>query len=324
MAALAHRRNLKAKVEGKGFIPLAGELSVGRVAQGIKAFLGGKAPIAPALTEFEKKVAELAPPRPPVLCAGCLHRNVFLAMNRLEKKLGKDNIVIKPSDIGCYTLGYQPPLNAVDTNFCMGAGVGVSSGFARFSGQKVVATIGDSTFYHAGIPPLINAVMNNADIIVALLDNGTTAMTGHQPHPGAGRCADGSKGGKVDLETMVRACGVAHVDIVPGWDIAALTKAFDEAAGRKGVSVVIARQRCVLLVLRERRAAGRKGPVCTVAAEKCKGCFLCINRFGCPAMKPAGKKMEIDPETCAGCGACLDSDICPEGAIQGQKGGLEK
>jgi len=324
VAALAHRLNSKAGVSGKQFIPLAGELSVGRVAQGIRAFLGENDEAAAVPSEVERKALELAPPRPPVLCAGCSHRNVFYAMNRVEKSLGKDRMVIKPSDIGCYTLGYQPPLNAVDSNFCMGAGLGTSSGFSRFSGQKVIATIGDSTFYHAGIPPLLNAVMNNADIVLALLDNGTTAMTGHQPHPGVGKRADGGPAGKVEIEKMVRACGVANIDIVAGWDIGALTKAFESAVNRKGVSVVIARQRCVLLVLRERRAAGRKGSVCSVEADKCKGCFICIGKFGCPAMRPAGKKMEIDPEACAGCGACLDEGICPEHAIAGERGGLEK
>ena len=166
--------------------------------------------------------------------------------------------------------------------------------------------------------------MNNADIVLALLDNGTTAMTGHQPHPGVGKRADGGPAGKVEIEKMVRACGVANIDIVAGWDIGALTKAFESAVNRKGVSVVIARQRCVLLVLRERRAAGRKGSVCSVEADKCKGCFICIGKFGCPAMRPAGKKMEIDPEACAGCGACLDEGICPEHAIAGERGGLEK
>ena len=325
--ALAHRLNLPTRVEGKSRIPMAGELTVGRVLPGIGAFLGmekatGK--IALALSpQQEAAASELALPRPPVLCAGCLHRNAFFAINLSEKKLGKDKRMLRPSDIGCYTLGYQPPLNAVDSNFCMGAGIGVACGLGRFSGDRVAAQIGDSTFYHAGIPPLINAVINGSDVVLLLLDNGTTAMTGHQPHPGVGRRASGEPAARLDLERMVRACGVESVAVVPGWDIGAIGMAIDEGAARTGVSVVIVRERCVLNVLRERRASGKKGAVCVVDGQKCIGCFACITKFGCPAMRPDGKKMRIEPETCVGCGACLDASVCAEGAITGKKGGLE-
>jgi len=325
--SLAHRLDLKARVEGKSRIPITGELTVGRVLHGMREFLGEKGPARPATPALspaqEAQAAELALPRPPVLCAGCLHRNAFFAINLSEKKLGKEKRLLRPSDIGCYTLGYQPPLNAVDTNFCMGAGIGVACGLGRFSGDHVAAQIGDSTFYHAGIPPLINAVVNGSDVVLLLLDNGTTAMTGHQPHPGVGRRASGDPSARLDLERMVRACGVENVSVVPGWDIGAIERAIDEGGAHKGVSVVIVRERCVLNVLRERRAARKKGPVCAVDEEKCKGCFTCITKFGCPAMRPAGKKMRIDPESCVGCGACLGPGICAEGAITGKKGGLE-
>lgn len=325
--ALAHRLDQKARIEGKSRLPMTGELTVGRVLPGMRAFLGdsGPPPHRPAAVppEREALAAELALPRPPVLCAGCLHRNAFFAINLSEKKLGKEKRILRPSDIGCYTLGYQPPLNAVDTNLCMGAGIGVACGLGRFSGDSVAAQIGDSTFYHAGIPPLINAVINGSDVVLLLLDNGTTAMTGHQPHPGTGRRASGEPSSRLDLERMVRACGVENVSVVPGWDIGAIGKAIDEGAARKGVSVVIVRERCVLNVLRERRTARRKGAICVVDEERCKGCFSCITKFGCPAMRPRGKKMRIEPESCVGCGACLDESVCAEGAITGRKGGLE-
>jgi indolepyruvate ferredoxin oxidoreductase alpha subunit len=324
--SLAHRLGLDTRVEGKSKIPITGELSVGRVLAGIGAFLGREPPEAarPALSAAqESAAAELALPRPPVLCAGCLHRNAFFAINLSEKKLGKAGRILRPSDIGCYTLGYQPPLNAVDTNFCMGAGIGIACGLGRFSGDRVVPQIGDSTFYHAGIPPLINAVVNGSDLVLLLLDNGTTAMTGHQPHPGVGRRACGETATRLDLERMVRACGVENVEVVPGWDVGALSKAIDAGNARKGVSVVIVRERCVLAVLRERRAFGREGPVCAVDPEKCIGCFSCITKFGCPAMRPDGKKMRIDAGSCVGCGACVDPSVCAEGAIGGKKGGLE-
>ena len=329
--ALAGRLNLKVRIEGKSRIPITGELTVGRIIPGMAAFLVDAAVPPPARpmhgAEMEKRSGELAPPRPPVLCAGCLHRNAFFALNLSEKKLGsgagKGKRLLRPSDIGCYTLGYQPPLDAVDTNFCMGAGIGIASGLGRFSGEPVAAQIGDSTFYHAGIPPLINAVMNGSDLVLLLLDNGTTAMTGHQPHPGVGRRASGAPAQKLDLERMVRACGVGNVEAVPGWDISAISSAIDAAAARKGVSVIMVRERCVLTVLRERRVSGRTGPVCRVDEKKCKGCLVCITRFGCPAMRPVEKHMVIDGEACVGCGACLDPGVCPENAIIGRKGGLE-
>ena len=326
--ALAHRLDLKVRVEGKSRVPITGELSVGRVVPGIQAFLGEERavrPATPALSPVqEAAAAELALPRPPVLCAGCLHRNAFFAINLSEKKPGKEKRILRPSDIGCYTLGYQPPLNAVDTNFCMGAGIGIGSGLGRFSGDKIVAQIGDSTFYHAGIPPLINSVVNGSDVVLLLLDNGTTAMTGNQTHPGVGRRASGDAAARLDLERMVRACGVENLVVVPGWDVGAIEKAVDEGAARKGVSVVIVRERCALNVLRERKAAGKKGSVCVVDVQTCNGCLLCITRFGCPAMRPDGKKMRIDAQSCAGCGACLDPSVCAEGAIRGVKGGLER
>ena len=126
----------------------------------------------------------------------------------------------------------------------------------------------------------------------------------------------------MELEAMVRACGVKHVEAVPGWEIGRLAAAFRKALGRKGVSVVIVRQRCALMVLRERRARGLKGTACRVDQDLCRGCMLCINRFGCPAMRMADGKMRIDAEACAGCGACLDPAVCAEGAIKGKKGGL--
>jgi indolepyruvate ferredoxin oxidoreductase alpha subunit len=324
--ALAHRLGLSTRIEGKCRIPLAGELTVGMVLPAVMDFLGGSPPPVtprPLLNaQQEERAAQLALPRPPVLCAGCLHRSAFFALNIVEKKLGGKRL-LRPSDIGCYTLGYQVPLNAVDTNFCMGAGIGISAGLARFSGDKVAAQIGDSTFFHAGIPPLINAVVTGADVILLILDNGTTAMTGHQPHPGVGRRADGKAAVRLDLERMARACGVENVETVPGWDIGAISTAVERAAGRKGVSVVIVRQRCSILVQRERRVAGKRSAPCRVDERRCKGCFICISRFGCPAMRPAAGKMLIDEEACTGCGACLDPAVCAEGAILGSKEGLE-
>ncbi|MEM4728450.1 MAG: thiamine pyrophosphate-dependent enzyme [Thermoplasmata archaeon] len=321
-------------------LPIQGELTVTQVVRGIRSFLGMEAPARPALCAGAVEVpsgrsgiegtprgpasAPSIPPRPPVLCAGCLHRNAFFALNIVERRLGGGKRLLRPSDIGCYTLGYQPPLNAVDSNFCMGAGVGIGSGLGRFSGESVVAQLGDSTFFHSGIPAIINSVMNGSDLVVLLLDNGTTAMTGHQPHPGTGRRAGGEATRAVSIERVLRACGVAGVSVVPGWSISRIARSVERAVMDGGVRAVVVREPCALLVQRERRKKGRRAPVCRVDAERCKGCLLCITRFGCPAMKPSqtGKKMEIDPGICSGCGACLDKSVCPHGAIQGVRGGL--
>jgi indolepyruvate ferredoxin oxidoreductase alpha subunit len=323
--ALAQRLGLGTRIEGKSRIPITGELTVGRIVAGVSDFIGGARPALQRRSverlEMEKRASELALPRPPVLCAGCLHRNAFFALNLVEKKMGGRRL-LRPSDIGCYTLGYQPPLNAVDTNFCMGAGIGISSGLARFSGDKVAAQIGDSTFFHAGIPPLINAVVTGGDVILLLLDNGTTAMTGHQPHPAVGRRAAGEPAAKLDIERMVRACGVENVDIVPGWDIGAIWGALEKAVARKGVTVIIVRERCAISVLRERRITGKAGRSYIIDGKRCKGCLVCISRFGCPAMRPSGGKVRIEADACSGCGACTDGSVCPEGAIRGKRGGL--
>ncbi|MGQ9582212.1 MAG: thiamine pyrophosphate-dependent enzyme [Thermoplasmatota archaeon] len=344
LAALAHRIGAGACVEGKRagpegrggarpHLPMQGELTVSTVAAGIESFLGaasagshGSPPADGAVGEPERAREEAArlPPRPPVLCPGCLHRNAFFALNIVERRLGRGRRLLRPSDIGCYTLGYQPPLSAVDTNFCMGAGVGVGSGLGRFSGDAVAAQIGDSTLFHSGIPALINSVMNGSDIVALVLDNGTTAMTGHQPHPAAGVRATGEATRAVSIEALLRACGLASVEVVPGWSIGAIARAVEKAVRAGGARAVVVREPCALLVQRERRRRGERTPVCRVDPDRCRGCFLCLSRFGCPAMLRAGDRMRIDESLCSGCGACTDRSVCPHGAIVGKKGGLRR
>jgi len=286
-------------VNGKnnGYVPLEGELSLPIVAAIMaKAGVILKNPCPEAVP-----IPNL-PPRPPILCAGCLHRATFYAIRRVYQE------AIYPSDIGCYTLGLQ--LGVVDTTICMGASITVASGIAK-SGEPrdVVCTIGDSTFLHTGIQGLLNAVYNDANITVVILDNRITAMTGHQPNPNTGRTACGIESIPVSLEAICRSCGVRFVETVDPYDLTAMLQAFREAKSRKGVRVVIARQQCVISA---RRAGVRRGRY-TVDPDTCTACGICI-KFGCPAIeKDEDGKARIN-DLCSGCSVC--AQICPAGAIR--------
>ncbi|OPX61635.1 MULTISPECIES: indolepyruvate ferredoxin oxidoreductase subunit alpha [unclassified Methanoregula] len=278
-----------------GYAPYEGELSPATVAAIMeKAGFLKKSPFAPAAP-----VQDL-PPRPPILCAGCLHRGMFYAM----KKVFKD--AIYPSDIGCYTLGLQ--LGTVDTCICMGASITVASGIAH-SGEPrdIICTIGDSTFLHTGIQGLMNAVYNGADMTVVILDNRITAMTGHQPNPNSGATACGVEIPAVSLDAICRACGVTFVETVDPFDITGTVNVLQEAKKRKGVKVIIARQMCVITA---RRAGVKRGRY-TVDAEACTGCGTCV-RFGCPAIEFSDEKARIN-DLCSGCSVC--AQLCPAGAI---------
>ena len=278
-----------------GYAPYEGELSPSSVAAiMVKAGFLQESPFYPA------EPVQNLPSRPPILCAGCLHRGAFYAI----KKVFKDGIY--PSDIGCYTLGLQ--LGVVDTTICMGASITVGSGIAH-SGEKrdVVCTIGDSTFLHTGIQGLLNAVYNGADMTVVILDNRITAMTGHQPNPNTGQTACGVETPSVSLDALCRACGVMFVETVDPYDMTGMVNALQEAKKRKGVKVVIAKQQCVISA---RRAGVKRGRY-MVDPVACTGCGTCV-RFGCPAIEFADEKAQIN-ELCSGCAVCVQ--LCPVGAI---------
>jgi indolepyruvate ferredoxin oxidoreductase alpha subunit len=278
-----------------GYAPYEGELSPSAVAAiMVKAgFLQENPfPMVPPVPDL--------PPRPPILCAGCLHRSTLYAI----RKVFKD--AIYPSDIGCYTLGLQ--LGVVDTCICMGASITVASGIAH-SGEprEIVCTIGDSTFLHTGIQGLMNAVYNGADMAVVILDNRITAMTGHQPNPNTGESACGVETPPVSLDAVCRACGVNFVETVDPYDVTGTVNVLQEAKKRKGVKVIIAKQMCVISA----RRAGIKRGRYEVDPEACTGCGTCV-RFGCPAIEIADEKARIT-DLCSGCSVC--AQICPVGAI---------
>ena len=284
------------RVKGRlsGHLPLEGETTPDMV----KAFLEGEKVEAPSREGGGAK---------PRLCPGCGHRPVFYAMVRTFPQ------GIYPGDIGCYTLGVN--LGAVDTCLCMGASVGQSIGFARalaLAGEErpVVATIGDSTFYHAGIPPLVEAVHSRAPFVLVILDNSATAMTGGQPTPSLPR-SDGREGVSVPITRIVRGCGVRFLEEVEAYDyprvVEALERAWRHARDHREVAVVLVRSPCVIYSPAER---GR--PV-RVVEETCVGCGVCAQELECPAISMEGDKARVEPSYCFGCGVCLY--VCPVGAI---------
>ncbi|PIP42589.1 MAG: indolepyruvate ferredoxin oxidoreductase subunit alpha [Desulfobacterales bacterium CG23_combo_of_CG06-09_8_20_14_all_51_8] len=246
------------------------------------------------------------PQRPPNLCAGCSHRATFYAVNQATRGME----TIHPTDIGCYTLGFLPPLSAGDFLICMGSSVSTGCGFSKTTDKKIISFIGDSTFFHSGMPGLVNAVFNNHDITLIILDNGTTAMTGHQPHPGVDMDALNFEGfHRISIESVVRGIGVEHVSVIKPYNVKKSISAIREAIDHKGVSVIIAKQACTLF---ERSLKKPHGKPFTVS-DQCKNHRACINDLGCPAFFVENERVRINASLCSGCGVC--AQICPEHAI---------
>lgn len=245
------------------------------------------------------------PVRPPVLCAGCPHRASFYAAKTAAKNFEK---TVYCGDIGCYTLGNAAPLNTVDTCLCMGAGITIAQGIKLAEkGTKCIAFIGDSTFFHTGIPGIINAVYQNTDITIAVLDNHTTAMTGGQPHPGTGRTAMGMPAKPLDIENILRACGVEHISSVDPFKYEDTVEAFSRAMEHSGPSAVIAKAPCIALIKLPKTVRR--------VNEACIGCLKCIKQLGCPAMSVGNDgKVVTNESICTDCSLCVT--VCPVGAIK--------
>ena len=246
------------------------------------------------------------PQRPPNLCAGCSHRATYYAVKKATE--GMDTIY--PTDIGCYTLGFLPPLAMGDFLICMGSSVGTACGFSKATDKKVIGFIGDSTFFHSGIPGLINAVFNSHNFTLVILDNGTTAMTGHQPNPGVDMDELNLPGhGRVSIEKVVRAIGVPRVAVIEPFKVKKSIETIKDALQFKGVSVIISREICTLYA----KSIDRKNSRAFTIGEKCKNHRVCINELACPAFHIENEKVRIDPDLCTGCAVC--AQICPENAI---------
>ncbi len=292
-----HRRPVILRGKYNRFVPREGELDTGKVKEIIADFLKIELP--------DHKNVFNPPPlpvRPPILCAGCPHRASFYAFK--QAALGADAIFT--GDIGCYTLGNMAPLHAVDTCLCMGASITIGSGLQMVeTNKKVVAFLGDSTFFHTGIPGLINAVHNQAKQTVVVLDNRTTAMTGHQSHPGLPRTAIGEPVEPLDIARLAEACGVGFVRVVDPYDYAASLEVARQALAYEGVAVVVMRRECVAIVKGGQTAR-------MIDSEKCLDCGLCIEELGCPAIAK-GEEGPVIGASCTGCDLCRQ--LCPSGAI---------
>ncbi len=291
--------------EGKSIFPIVGELNPRIVRE--CAIQAGLLPASEHLPLPEVEVGQL-PARPPVLCPGCPHRGAFYVLNKLKVPVN--------GDIGCYTLGLIEPLNAIHSCGCMGAGIAVAHGALKAgSSERQVAVIGDSTFFHTGIPALLDVVYNNSPVITIIMDNRITGMTGHQHNPGTGLTLQEEEAPQVELEPLVKALGVKHLRTVPAFEVEQIEKTLKEFLKINEPSVLITVEPCALLP-----EARKKWKPLEVLPDPCNGCGLCF-RVGCPAILKSAEldakfqrpKALIDAALCTGCEVC--AQICPRDAI---------
>ena len=257
------------------------------------------------------------PARPPVLCPGCPHRSTFYVLGKLKVPVN--------GDIGCYTLGMVPPLNAIHTTGCMGASIGVAHGAAMAgSKERHVAVIGDSTFFHSGVQALMNVAYNKSNVITIIMDNRITGMTGHQQNPGTGLTLQNQDTSELDLETLVRALGIQKVLSVEAYDVKLIEKTLKTWLQEDGPAVLITKHECALLPTQRKRYLPLE-----VNTDICNGCGICF-RIGCPSISKStqldpqyGRPMaKIDPMLCTGCEIC--AQVCPRNAILFRAQILEK
>ncbi len=289
-------KNLHRPICGKldGFVSPAGELKFDNTLKIIEKYLGMELASSNAAPRME------LPTRAPVLCAGCPHRASFYAV----KKAMQDKKAVFCGDIGCYTLGNGKPLEMTDTCLCMGAGITIAQGIKKAEPDThAFAFIGDSTFFASGMTGLANAVYNQTNINVIILDNSTTAMTGHQPHPGTGKTMMDTMSQKIDIYSVAKALNVGFVERLNPFDQKKAIETVKKAAEHEGVSVIIFEAPCIALFK----------PQTVYRIENCIGCRKCIREIGCPAMSVSNGKVEINDTLCYGCGLCVN--VCPTKCI---------
>jgi indolepyruvate ferredoxin oxidoreductase alpha subunit len=313
--AIVGKYHLDKTVHGKldGTLPLIYEYSPDIVLGGVGRMMGLE-----MLPEDDKTSLGL-PKRPATLCPGCPHRAAYFEVKKAAEELNITDVIF-PTDIGCYTLGIERPYQTADYLLSMGSSIGTSCGFSKATDQTVVSFIGDSTFFHAGIPPLLNAVHNKANFVLVILDNRTTAMTGGQPHPGLPIDGMGLEAPEISIPSMVKACGVEMVETINPLNVRNSRESFKKALQYEGVAVVISQYPCMLI--KGRKETG-KNIVIDVQEDKCTNCDTCVLELTCPAIYTSEDgKIRIDPLMCRKCNLCVQT--CPEKAIRAKRIDAEK
>lgn len=304
-------KNLNVQVHGKldGTFPIYHEFNSDIVADGLNKVLNFKEDKEISFSQSLEKLSEDIPSRAPVLCAGCPHRAMYYGINVAIEELGlTPNDVVFASDIGCYTLGINPPYNAADYLLSMGSSVGDGCGFSVSTDQKVASFIGDSTFFHSGISPLINAVHNKHNFVLTVLDNRITAMTGGQPNPGIPVDGMGDEAPEVSIRKLALACGCDYVRVINPFNLEQVVKTYKEAFERNDAAVIISKAPCTLI-----KGLTRKPPVKLVESN-CNNCDKCVSELACPAISKINGKITIDEAQCDGCSACIQ--VCKYGALE--------
>ncbi|AOV99450.1 indolepyruvate ferredoxin oxidoreductase subunit alpha [Dehalococcoides mccartyi] len=298
-------------VIGKKYIPRSGELNPDILRESAI-----KAGILPEIKDTLPKInTPDFPKRPPLLCAGCPHTGIFFTLSTLGQrsalpgKLKREPKLVLSGDIGCYTLGAYPPLSAMDTCGCMGGSISQAVGMEKAGlTEPIIAIIGDSTFMHSGINGLINSVYNQSKITILILDNRTTAMTGHQGNPGCGIAASGQTVTEVNLEELIKGTGVKNLQVLPAFDLKALRAGLKNAISSGELNVIIVRGECNVIC----RKRSLPNTIDTSLCNRCDACLL----LGCPAIQRDGDKLLIDPSLCTGNNCNLCSQVCPQKAIK--------
>ena len=315
---LAKENNPSLEIFGKnsGTFSEAWEYNPNIVAKGLASAMGLEyAGHEGILTETLQLKATI-PDRYPTFCAGCPHRATFVALNqalKIQEAKGQQHYFA--NDIGCYSMWVFPPISRGDSSLCMGASVGVANGLSNVTEERVVAMVGDSTFYHAAIPALINAVHNGNKFTIFILDNSVTAMTGQQFNPSTEFIAGGRKGKKVSIEGICKAIGVEFVEVVDSYDVKSNVEVFRKALDFDGLAVVISRRECALYGDRNKRRRGEKFVPFYVDKDMCKRPYVCLRTFYCPAYElDEDQQPRISPELCDGCSVC--SQLCPIKSIK--------
>ena len=303
--------SLDVNVHGKldGTFPMCLEFNSDIVGEGFNKILDFKKDSEVSFSSGLEKLNDEIPSRAPVLCAGCPHRAMYYGINLAIEELGlKPSDVVFASDIGCYTLGINPPYNAADYLLSMGSSVGDGCGFSVSTDQKVASFIGDSTFFHSGISPLINAVHNKHNFVLTVLDNRITAMTGGQPNPGIPVDGMGDEAPEVSIRKLALACGCDFVRVINPFNLDQVIKTYVEAFQRDDTAVIISKAPCTLI-----KGLTKKPPVNFIESN-CNNCDKCVKELACPAISKVDGKIVVDSAQCDGCSVCIQ--VCKYGALE--------